>query len=507
MDLALEMIGITKRYPGVTACNSVDLKVEKGSIHALVGENGAGKTTLMKVLYGLEQPDEGRILVMGKETRIDGVDKAIDLGIGMVHQHFMLVKDLSVAENIVLGREPRKGFRFDKQRAIQEIEDLARGNGFNLDASRLVSQCPVGIQQSAEILKALYRKARILILDEPTAVLTPQESRQLFSTLKSLSQNGVTIIFITHKLSEVMEVSDRITVLRTGRVTGNLITKETNPREIARLMVGREVFLKRKESTAKPGDVVLEVDSLVVGEGAHHLVDGVSLEVRAGEILGIAGVAGNGQSELLEAIAGLRYVASGSVRVDGRDITNQGVARARRAGVAHIPEDRFKRGLAVDATVGENAIMGRQSQAPLSRGGLMQATEVRRSAEEIASAFAVKMTSSDQVASSLSGGNLQKLILGRELTLSPKVILAGQPTRGVDIGATEFIHSEIRRIADMGAGVLLVSAELSEILVLSDRILVMFNGGIAGQRFPDKTSEEDLGLLMAGFRHDGGDTL
>jgi simple sugar transport system ATP-binding protein len=494
------MRGIVKQYPGVLANDHVDLHVETGEVHALVGENGAGKTTLMRILYGMEQPDAGQIQVQGAEVRIPDVPTAIRLGIGMVHQHFMLVDSLTVAENVVLGAEPKKGLQFvDTRVAERKVAELAERHGMTVDPGRAISECPVGVRQSVEILKALYRKARILILDEPTAVLTPQEATALFEAMRGLAHAGVTIIFITHKLDEVMAVADGITVLRDGSVTGTLKRDATTPREIARLMVGREIQPLKRDRSNFTGPLVLEVEDLVVRDSSGKpVVDQVSLRVREGEIVSIAGVTGNGQSELLEAIAGLTPVDSGRIAVAGQDVSNRGVRVTRDAGLGHVPEDRFQRGLAIQATVCENIIMGHHRTAPLSSGLLLYPEEAESFSRDAVERFGIKCRSTNQVAQELSGGNLQKLILVRELGREPKALIVGQPTRGLDVGASEFVRLWLQDLAAAGTGILMVSADLGEIRSLSDRILVMYRGRIVGELLPD-ASEEEIGLLMAGI--------
>jgi simple sugar transport system ATP-binding protein len=494
------MKGIVKQYPGILANDHVDLRVQKGEVHALVGENGAGKTTLMKILYGIEQADAGAIRIDGTEVRIPNVSSAIQLGIGMVHQHFMLVNSLTVAENVVLGAEPKNGLQFfDTQGAEHLVANLAERHGMSIEPSQVISDCPVGVRQSVEILKALYREARILILDEPTAVLTPQEATGLFEAMRTLARSGVTIIFITHKLDEVMAVADGITVLRDGWVTGTLKRDETTPREIARLMVGRDIQALQRDEDKATGQSVLEVDDLVVRDSAGKaVVNRVSLEVKVGEIVGVAGVTGNGQSELLEAIAGLTPVHSGRVVVAGQDITNRGVRATRDVGLGHVPEDRFQRGLAIRATVSENIIMGHHRAAPLSSGLVLYPDAADAFSCEAIERFDIRCRDTKQVAESLSGGNLQKLIVARELHSDPKVLIVGQPTRGLDVGASEFVRLRLHDMAAAGTGILMVSADLAEIRALSDRILVMYRGQIVGE-LPPETSEEEIGLLMAGI--------
>jgi general nucleoside transport system ATP-binding protein len=498
--LAVDMRGITKQFPGVLANDHVDFSVRQGEIHALVGENGAGKSTLMNELYGLVHPDSGEIFVNGKQAHVTGPRDAIALGIGMVHQHFMLIPVFSVGENIMLGREPVTGPDFfDRARARTEIAQLTKRYGLALDSDARMGDLPVGLQQRAEIVKVLYRGASILILDEPTGVLTPQESHELFGVLRDLVKSGKTIIFISHKLKEVLDISDRITVMRRGRVVGHLITKDTNEEEIATLMVGRAVLLRVDKAPAKPGGVALKVDGLLANsdQGVPAL-KGVSFELRYGEILGIAGVEGNGQSELMEVLAGTRKASGGHVTLGGRDITTMDANTERDAGVAFIPEDRRGTGLILSFSIAENSILGRERTSLFSwRHIVLRLVAIRDWARRLVKDFDIRTPSIDVAARNLSGGNQQKVIVAREMGSRPKVLLAAQPTRGVDIGAIEFIHRQIVKERDEGAAVLLVSAELDEVRSLSDRIAVMYEGRIVTIVSPD-TPEERLGLLMTG---------
>ncbi|HSS62053.1 MAG TPA: ABC transporter ATP-binding protein [Candidatus Limnocylindrales bacterium] len=498
--LAVDMRGITKQFPGVLANDHVDFSVRQGEIHALVGENGAGKSTLMNELYGLIHPDSGEILIDGKAVPINGPRDAISLGIGMVHQHFMLIPVFSVGENIMLGREPVTGPGFyDRGRARAAIADLTKRYGLALDADARMGDLPVGLQQRAEIVKVLYRGANILILDEPTGVLTPQESHELFGVLRDLVKNGKTIIFISHKLKEVLEISDRITVMRRGKVVGHLTTKDTNEEEIATLMVGREVLLRVDKAAARPGGVALKVEDLTANsDQSVPALKGVSFELRFGEILGIAGVEGNGQSELMEVLAGTRRATGGRVMLGGRNITTMDANTERDAGVAFIPEDRRGTGLVLGFSIAENSILGRERAAKFSwRHFVLRLLAIREWARGLVKEFDIRTPSIDVAARNLSGGNQQKVIVAREMGGKPKVLLAAQPTRGVDIGAIEFIHRQIVKERDDGAAVLLVSAELDEVRSLSDRIAVMYEGKIVSIEGPD-TPEERLGLLMTG---------
>jgi ABC-type uncharacterized transport system ATPase subunit len=497
---AVEMRAITKVWPGVVANDHVQFAVRRGEIHALVGENGAGKSTLMNILYGLLRPDSGEILIDGKPARIQGPRDAIALGIGMVHQHFMLIPVLTVGENIMLGREPvtRGGF-YDAARAREEIAALSRQYGLVLNPDDRMGDLPVGLQQRAEIVKVLYRGAGILILDEPTGVLTPQESAELFGVLRQLVKTGKTIIFISHKLKEVLDISDRITVMRRGKVVGNLITAQTNEQAIARLMVGREVLLRVEKQPAKPGPVALAVEGLTANSDRNvPALRGVSFELRQGEILGIAGVEGNGQSELIEVLAGTRRSTGGHIRLNGREVTSLGARATRRAGIAHIPEDRRGAGLVLNYSVADNLVLGRQRSLQFSWQGLvLRVKAIFAWAKRLIAEFDIRTPSAETMARALSGGNQQKIIVAREMASGPRVLLAAQPTRGVDIGAIEFIHRRIVAQRDEGVAVLLVSAELDEIRSLSDRIAVMYEGRIVSIE-PAETPEERLGLLMTG---------
>jgi simple sugar transport system ATP-binding protein len=497
---AVEMRAITKAWPGVVANNNVDLEVRAGEIHALVGENGAGKSTLMNILYGLIHPDSGEILINGKATRIAGPRDAIAQGIGMVHQHFMLIPVFTVGENIMLGREPvAAGGIYDQAKARREIEDLTRRYGLALDADARTGDLPVGLQQRVEIVKVLYRGANILILDEPTGVLTPQESKELFSVLRDLVKAGKTIIFISHKLKEVLDISDRITVMRRGKVVGHLITKDTNEEEIATAMVGREVLLRVDKQPAKPGAVTFRVENLTASsDRGVPALKGISFELRQGEILGIAGVEGNGQSELVEVLAGTRTATGGKVWLADKDVTAFDARTERHAGIAHIPEDRRGAGLVLNYSIAENMILGRQRDEPFSWHHLVLLLDAIRSwATRLVKEFDIRTPSIETPARALSGGNQQKIIVAREMASQPKVLLASQPTRGVDIGAIEFIHRRIVAERDGGAAVLLVSAELDEIRSLSDRIAVLYEGQIVSIE-PGDAPEERLGLLMTG---------
>lgn len=500
MRAAVEMLGIRKTFGNVVANNDVNFVVREGEIHALVGENGAGKSTLMNVLYGLHRPDAGTIKVHGKSVQIRKNLDAIRAGIGMVHQSFKLVPSFTVAENITLGAEPRQSVFVDKKAVYDGVVEISRRFGLKIDPDARIRDLPVGVQQRVEILKTLYRSADILILDEPTAVLTPQETFELFGVIRSLVAGGKTVIFITHKLREVMEISDRVTVMRSGRVIGTVDTKDTNPTELARMMVGRDVLLRVKKDPPRPGNVVLEVENLKVRDQRNLMaIRGLSLDVREGEILGIAGVEGNGQRELVEALIGLRPVADGRIRICGQDITSSGVRERREKGISCVPEDRLVHGLALGATIEENLIGITYFKPPISKFGVIDFKVTGAFSRQCIKEFDIRTPSKDLPASSLSGGNMQKIVLARELGTHPKLLIVSQPTRGLDIGSIEFVHSRIVEARDKGAAVLLVSAELSEVMSLSDRIAVMYEGRIVGVTDAARATEEGLGLWMAGI--------
>lgn len=505
----LQLQGITKRFPGVLANDHIDLDLYPGEIHALLGENGAGKSTLMNILYGLYQPDGGEIWIRGSKTRVFSPDDAIKAGIGMVHQHFMLVPVFTVTENVMLGEEALyPGGILNRNEAARRIQAISERFGLNVDPHALVGDLSVGAQQRVEIIKLLYRKADILIFDEPTAVLTPQEADGLFEIMHLLARQGKAIIFITHKLHEVLEHADRITVIRLGRVVGLVTPAEANPDTLAEMMVGREVHLSLERTLAKPGPVMLELRNLYVSDDQEQIaVNSVSLDVHAGEIVGIAGVQGNGQTELVEAITGLRRVEAGSISLSGHDITVATPREITELGVAHIPEDRQRDGLVLSFSVTDNLALQTVHRPPFSKGVILQEEQMRGSAQQLVSEFDIRTPNIDTLVGSLSGGNQQKVIVAREFSRDIKFLVAMQPTRGLDVGSIEYIHGQILQKRDSGCAILLVSTELDEIMALSDRIAVMYNGMIVAIVDPKQVTREQVGLLMAGGSLAGSDQM
>ena len=498
-ETALELRGITKRFGPVVANDRVDFDLRRGEVHALLGENGAGKSTLMSILYGLYSPTEGEILVDGEQVEIHSPSRAIELGIGMVHQHFMLVPVMTVAENIVLGAEPRSGGgMLDVREARKRVKELSERYGLAVDPDSVIEDVTVGTQQRVEILKTLYRGARILVLDEPTAVLTAQEAHDLFKVLKTLQADGVAIVFISHKLGEVLEIADRVTVLRRGKRIDTVPTEGATEQSLARLMVGRDVLLQVDKPSAKPAEPVLEVEELrVLDDRGLEAVRGLSMEVRAGEVVALAGVDGNGQQELVEAIAGLRAPESGRIQVMSEDVTGRGVRTTTEAGVAHIPEDRQLRGLVLDFTLAENLALRQYRSEPLSKYGFLSIGNMRRRARGLLEEYDVRNRDPELPASALSGGNQQKVCIAREIASNPHLLIAHQPTRGLDVGAIEFVHRRLVSERDAGRGILLVSLEFEEVRALADRIVVIYEGEIVGE-FPPDVSEEELGIAMTG---------
>lgn len=499
MGYVIEMLDIRKEFPGIVANDNITLQVKKGEIHALLGENGAGKSTLMNVLFGLYQPEKGQICVNGQEVKITDPNVANDLGIGMVHQHFMLVQNFTVTENIILGNEPTRTGKINIKKAAQDIQELSNQYGLSVDPYAKIQDISVGMQQRVEILKTLYRGADILIFDEPTAALTPQEITELIQIMKKLIQEGKSIILITHKLKEIMSVCDRCTIIRKGVGVGTVNVQETNPDELAALMVGREVHFKTEKKTATPKEAVLTIKELVVEDSRGvEAVSSLNLSVRAGEIVGIAGVDGNGQTELIEAITGLRKIKSGSITLKNQELSTLSTRKITESGIGHIPQDRHKHGLVLDYTIGENIGLQTYYQKPMSKSGILNYKEMYKKAKELIAEYDVRTPSEYTQARSLSGGNQQKAIIAREVDRSPELLIAAQPTRGLDVGAIEFIHKKLIEERDKGRAVLLVSLELDEVINLSDRIAVIYEGKIVDIVDPKETNEQELGLLMAG---------
>jgi len=498
-NIVLEAKDVTKQFPGVLANDNVNFDLRKGEIHALLGENGAGKTTLMNLIYGLYRPDKGEVSVNGKTVIIHSPKDAIAVGIGMVHQHFMLIPVFTVAENVMLGDETSKRGSLDHNTVAEKINKISKQYGLDVDPNALVGTLPVGLQQRVEIVKTLYRNAEIVILDEPTAVLTPQEAEDLFRIMRDLTARGVSIIFITHKLKEVLAIADRITVMRAGRVVNTVTPSETDSAQLANMMVGRQVILTVDKKDHEAAGEILRVEGLSVRDQRDlETVHNVSFSVRGGEVLGIAGVQGNGQTELSEALTGLRHPTGGRVLIGGHDVTGKSPRVMTETGLAHIPEDRQRHGLVLSYTVADNLALCDYYHPPFSRHGVMQPKALDENARKLISAFDVRTPSSFVNAGKLSGGNQQKVIVARELSRDVKLVIANQPTRGLDVGSIEYIHSEIIKMRDRGVAVLLISAELDEIMALSDRIAVMYRGQIVTIVEAKKATREQLGLWMAG---------
>lgn len=505
MEYVVEMLNIRKEFPGIVANDNITLRLRKGEVHALLGENGAGKSTLMSVLFGMYQPEQGIIKVRGKEVKISNPNIANDLGIGMVHQHFKLVHNFTVTENIILGCEPKKGLSVDVKSAAKKIEELSKRYALNVDPYAKIENISVGMQQRVEILKMLYRDAEVLILDEPTAVLTPQEIDELIKIMKNLIKEGKSIIIITHKLKEIKAVADRCTVIRRGTYIGTVDVKDTSEAKMAEMMVGRPVSFKVDKKDKTPGEVILKVENLSVLNNKKVLgVKEFSIEVKAGEILGIAGVEGNGQTELIEAITGMRSVKSGSVYFKNKDITNLSIRKRIDSGMAHIPEDRQKRGLVLDYTIEDNMVLEIYDREPFSKHGLLKKNAIHNYAEKIIKEFDVRSGEGGaSIARTMSGGNQQKAIIGREIELDPDLLIAVQPTRGLDVGSIEYIHKRLVEQRDEGKAVLLVSLELSEVMNLSDRIAIINSGELIGTVKASETNENEIGLMMAGIQKGG----
>ncbi|TCZ78873.1 ABC transporter ATP-binding protein [Paenibacillus albiflavus] len=504
----VELLGITKRFPGIVANDAISLKLHKGEILALLGENGAGKSTLMNILFGLYQPDEGEIQMNGKPVIIDSPNTAISLGIGMVHQHFKLVQPFTVTENIVLGMEPRKGMNIDYQAATRKVKELSEQYGLSIDPNARIADISVGMQQRVEIVKTLFRGADILIFDEPTAVLTPQEIEELMAILRKLVAEGKSIILITHKLKEIMQIADTVTIIRRGKVIDTVKKTETNTQHLAEQMVGRKVSFQVDKKPSQPKLPVLEVRGLHChGPRGEEALNGITFGVRAGEILGIAGVDGNGQSELIEVLTGLRKSYRGDVAINSTNVTNWSPRKITESGLAHIPEDRHKRGLVLDFSVSENLVLETYFYPQFNKNGLLSYDAIDRHAEKLIERYDIRTPSIHSVIRSLSGGNQQKVIIAREIERNPELLIAAQPTRGLDVGAIEFVHRQLIEQRDKGKAVLLISFELDEIRNVSDRIAVIYEGQIVGEVMPHETTDQELGLMMAGSKEskEGGD--
>lgn len=501
MEYVVEMRNIRKEFPGVVANDNISLTLKKGEIHALLGENGAGKSTLMSILFGMYQPDSGSIYVRGKEVKISNPNVANELGIGMVHQHFKLVENFTVTQNIILGLEPKKGLHIDIESAAKRIEDLSKKYGLNVDPYAKIENISVGMQQRVEIIKTLYRNADILIFDEPTAVLTPMEIEELMEIMRNLVKEGKSIILITHKLKEIKAVADRCTVIRRGKTIGTVNVDEVSEEKLAEMMVGRHVSFKVEKEESKPGKTILKMENVSVRNKKKVLgLKNFNLEIRGGEIVGIAGVDGNGQTEIVEAITGLTKVEEGHIYLNDEDITHIPISERIKKGVAHIPEDRQKRGLVLDYTIGENMVLETYYKEPFSKRGLLNKKAILEYAEKIIENFDVRSgEGAHSKARGLSGGNQQKAIIGREIELNPDLLIAVQPTRGLDVGSIEYIHKRLVEHRDKGKAVLLISLELDEVLQLSDRIVVVNNGERVGELIAAETNENEVGLMMAGI--------
>ncbi len=496
----LEMRSISKSFPGVRANRQIDLRIRRGEVHALLGENGAGKTTLMKILYGLYKPDSGEIWLKGRQVEINSPLQAIDFGIGMVHQHFMLIPPFTVLENIILGAEPKANLgQIDRKAAVQKITALGEELGLKIDLEAKVEDISVGLQQRVEILKALYREAEILVLDEPTSVLTPQEAEDLGKILRKLVDSGKSVVFITHKLKEVMKFADRITIIRRGAVIDTVDNAETNMEALAEMMVGRKVLLEVVKQPARIGETILRVENLQALDNREiPALKGINFQVRAGEILAIAGVDGNGQSELIEVLTGLRQVSGGQAVVNGQTVTNRTPRQVMEQGVGHIPEDRQKRGLVLDFSIQENLILETYRNPENLRWGFIDETGAHENAVRLIKTYDIRTPGPKVAAAALSGGNQQKVVIAREIERNPQLLVVAQPTRGLDVGAIEFVHQQIIRERDKGKAILLFSLELDEILALADRIAVIYEGEIVGEMPREEASEEKLGLMMTG---------
>ena len=502
MEYVVEMLNIRKEFPGIVANDNITLQLKEGEIHALLGENGAGKSTLMGMLFGMYKPDRGSIKVRGKEVKISNPNVANDLGIGMVHQHFKLVDNFTVTENIILGCEPRKGLTVDIKKAAKKIEELSKKYGLNVDPYAKIEDISVGMQQRVEILKMLYRDANVLIFDEPTAVLTPSEIDELISIMKNMTKEGKSIILITHKLREIKESANRCTVIRRGKYIGTVDVKDATEADMAKMMVGREVSFKVEKVEAQPKDVVVKIENLSVNNNKKVLgLKNFSLDIRAGEIVGIAGVEGNGQTELVEALTGMRSVESGNIIFKGRNIVKDSIRERIDDGMAHIPEDRHKRGLILDYTMEDNMVLKAYRNKPFSKNGLINRAKISEYAKKIIETFDVRSGEGGKsIARSLSGGNQQKGVIGREIESDPDFLIAVQPTRGLDVGSIEYIHKRLVEQRDLGKAVLLVSLELDEVLNVSDRIAVVNNGELIGIVNANETNENEVGLMMAGIK-------